>query len=120
MIQDLRCVKAMLENLKFDSNGLITTVVQSGHSGRVLMVAWMSKESLEQSLKIGETVFFSRSRNELWHKGATSGNVQTITKIEVDCDRDSLLITVNEAGVACHKGSESCFDSSLFFESKPE
>jgi phosphoribosyl-AMP cyclohydrolase len=110
----------MLEDLKYDSNGLITAVVQSSHSGRVLMVAWMSKESLQQSLETGETVFFSRSRNELWHKGATSGNVQTISKIEVDCDRDSLLITVNEAGVACHTGSESCFDSALLYESNPE
>jgi phosphoribosyl-AMP cyclohydrolase len=75
------------------------------------MVAWMNSESFRQTCLIGETVFFSRSRGELWHKGATSGNTQKVVSIEVDCDGDSLLVHVEEQGPACHSGTESCFDT---------
>lgn len=100
-----------VNSLKFDRSGLIPAVVQSSTSNKVLMVAWMNLESLARSLEIGETVFFSRSRGEFWHKGATSGNTQTIVSIDTDCDRDTLLIRVQEAGPACHTGAESCFEA---------
>ncbi len=100
-----------LQNLTFDSKGLIPAIIQNAETGRVIMFAWMNEESLRLSQKTGETVFYSRSRNELWHKGATSGNVQQIVSIEVDCDSDALLIQVKPSGPACHTGLESCFDS---------
>jgi phosphoribosyl-AMP cyclohydrolase len=80
----------------------------------------MSKDSLAKSIELGQTVFWSRSRNEIWHKGATSGNVQEIVEIEVDCDRDAILIRVNEAGPACHLGSESCFDTQTIFVARQD
>lgn len=101
----------ILIQLKFDSNGLIPTIVQSADSGRVLMLAWMNEESLALTVEKGETVFWSRSRQELWHKGATSGNTQKVVKLQSDCDGDTLLAIVHEAGPACHNGTESCFDT---------
>ena len=101
--------------LKFDANGLITAVVQSHDTKRVLMVAYMNAEALGLTLQKGETVFWSRSRGELWHKGATSGNTQKVRTIEVDCDADVLLIQVDEAGPACHNGTESCFDTRTIY-----
>ena len=101
--------------LKFDANGLICTVVQSADTNRVLMVAWMNRESLALSLERGETVFWSRSRGELWHKGATSGNTQRIVSLQADCDGDTLLAIVRENGPACHNGTESCFDTVELF-----
>lgn len=101
----------ILIQLKFDSNGLIPTIVQSADSGRVLMLAWMNEESLALTVEKGETVFWSRSRQELWHKGATSGNTQKVVKLQADCDGDTLLAIVHEAGPACHNGTESCFDT---------
>lgn len=103
-----------LSKLKFDENGLIPAIIQSSQSKRVLMMAWMNQESIAQSLELGETVFWSRSRQEFWHKGATSGNTQKIDSFEFDCDADALLIQVTEAGPACHTGLESCFDSGSF------
>lgn len=100
-----------LAAIKFDSAGLIPAIVQSATSKRVLMMAWMNAESIELSIERGETVFFSRSRQEIWHKGATSGATQSIKSIEFDCDADVLLIQVIENGPACHNGTESCFDS---------
>lgn len=99
--------------LKFNSDGLIPAIVQSAETGRVLMMAWMNIESIRLTQQQGETVFFSRSRQELWHKGATSGATQKIHSIEVDCDADTLLITVTEKSAACHTGAESCFDNGL-------
>jgi phosphoribosyl-AMP cyclohydrolase/phosphoribosyl-ATP pyrophosphohydrolase/phosphoribosyl-AMP cyclohydrolase len=101
----------ILSQLKFDSNGLIPTIVQSADSGRVLMLAWMNGESLALTVEKGETVFWSRSRQALWHKGATSGNTQKVVKLQADCDGDTLLAIVHEAGPACHNGTESCFDT---------
>ena len=107
--------KENIAALKFDSAGLIPAIVQSRESKRVLMMAWMNAESLALTLDRGETVFWSRTRQDLWHKGATSGNTQLVHSIEVDCDSDTLLILVSEAGPACHNGTESCFDTQTIY-----
>lgn len=98
-----------LERLKFDAQGLIPAVVQDRVTREVLMMAWMNAASLEQTLRTGETWFWSRSRQELWHKGATSGHTQRVTGIRFDCDGDTLLVEVEPAGPACHTGAVSCF-----------
>ena len=98
-----------MENLKFDANGLIPAIVQDSKTKDVLMMAWMNAESLQKTLESGETWFWSRSRQELWHKGGTSGNIQKIVEIRYDCDADTLLILVNPAGPVCHTGAQSCF-----------
>ncbi len=95
--------------LKWNSEGLIPAVVQDAETRQVLMVAWMDKTALEQTLEQGEAVFWSRSRRELWHKGATSGNTQQVVAIYVDCDEDVLLLLVRPKGPACHTGAVSCF-----------
>jgi phosphoribosyl-AMP cyclohydrolase len=97
------------ELLRFDAQGLIPTVVQHHATGEVLMVAWMSEASLQRTLEVGETVFYSRSRAELWHKGATSGNTQRVVDLRLDCDGDTLLALVEPEGPACHTGEHSCF-----------
>ncbi|BAN74442.1 MULTISPECIES: phosphoribosyl-AMP cyclohydrolase [Lacticaseibacillus] len=91
------------------ASGLITTVIQDAQTKQVLMVAYMNAESLEKTLTTGETWFWSRSRQMLWHKGETSGNIQKVQSIAVDCDADTLLISVLPAGPACHTGHTSCF-----------
>src|SRR3990172_6301370 len=96
-------------DLKFDDRGLITAAVQDAESGEVLMVAWMNADALRLTRASGETWFWSRSRSELWHKGATSGNVQKVVEVKVDCDADTLLVLVNPAGAACHTGERICF-----------
>jgi phosphoribosyl-AMP cyclohydrolase len=96
-------------DLKFDERGLITAVIQHARTQQVLMVAWMNADSLRLTQETGETHFWSRSRQELWHKGATSGNVQRVQEIRYDCDGDTLLLLVEPAGPACHTGEESCF-----------
>ncbi|MCO7124848.1 bifunctional phosphoribosyl-AMP cyclohydrolase/phosphoribosyl-ATP diphosphatase HisIE [Sporolactobacillus shoreicorticis] len=98
-----------IETLKFDHNGLIPAIVQDAQSKEILMMAYMNKESIAKSQESGETWFFSRERQELWHKGATSGNTQKIVDWSVDCDADALLVKVNPAGPACHTGKYSCF-----------
>lgn len=95
--------------LKFDDRGLIPAIVQDFDNGQVLMLAYMSKESLEKTLETGETWFWSRSRQELWHKGANSGNRQIVQEIRYDCDNDTLLLLVKQTGPACHTGHRSCF-----------
>lgn len=95
--------------LKFDERGLIPAVVQDAKTQEVLMVAWMDEEALRKTEETGEAHFWSRSREELWHKGATSGNVQRVQEIRVDCDADTLLVMVKPAGPACHTGEKSCF-----------
>jgi phosphoribosyl-AMP cyclohydrolase / phosphoribosyl-ATP pyrophosphohydrolase len=97
------------EHLKFDGNGLIPAIVQDAKSNEVLMMAYMNAESLALTISTGETHFWSRSRQELWHKGATSGNIQSVVDVRVDCDADTLLIRVKPAGPACHTGSQTCF-----------
>lgn len=102
-----------LEQLKFDTNGLIPAVVQDATTREVLTVAYMNEESLGKSLETRETWFYSRSRQELWHKGATSGNTQKIVEIKYDCDGDALVVLVEPAGPACHTGAVSCFSENL-------
>lgn len=98
-----------LPPLKWNDAGLIPAIVQDQATGQVLMMAWMNRESLQRTLSSGQTWFWSRSRGELWHKGATSGNTQTVTGLAYDCDGDTLLVQVQAAGPACHTGKQSCF-----------
>jgi phosphoribosyl-AMP cyclohydrolase len=95
--------------INYDQNGLIPTIVQQYDTGEVLMMAYMNAESLKLTQQTGQTWFWSRSRKELWNKGATSGNVQQVKKILADCDTDCLLIEVDSPGPACHTGNRSCF-----------
>ena len=97
------------QTLKFDANGLIPAIVQDATSGEVLMMAWMNKESVEKTLQTGKTHFFSRSRNKLWLKGESSGHLQHVRSVALDCDGDTLLIKVAQVGAACHDGYYSCF-----------
>ncbi len=96
-------------NLKYDANGLLPAVAQDATSGEVLMVAWMNAEAVRLTVESGEAHFWSRSRQELWRKGATSGNVLRVREVWVDCDGDTLLLKVDAAGPACHTGERSCF-----------
>ena len=98
-----------LEKIYFDEQGLVPTVVQDHATGDVLMVAWMNAESLARTLQTGETWFWSRSRKELWNKGASSGNRQRVVELRLDCDGDTLLVRVDRDGPACHTGEDSCF-----------
>ena len=103
-----------IDELKFNSHGLIPAVVVDAASKKVLTLAYMNRESLEISMKEGRTCFWSRSRQELWRKGETSGNVQHIVDITADCDRDALVVTVNKEGPACHLGTDSCFNDRVY------
>ncbi|MDI7743060.1 bifunctional phosphoribosyl-AMP cyclohydrolase/phosphoribosyl-ATP diphosphatase HisIE [Lysinibacillus fusiformis] len=103
----------MIEGLKFDDKGLITAVVQDAQSKEVLTVAYMNEESLQKTIETGETWFYSRSRQELWHKGETSGNTQKVISIKTDCDQDALVVEVLPVGPACHNGTTSCFTNSI-------
>ncbi len=100
---------SFLENLKFDANGLIPAIVQEKSTGRVLMMAWMNRASLEKTVATGKTHFWSRSRQKFWMKGETSGHTQAVREISFDCDGDTLLIQVDQIGAACHEGYKSCF-----------
>lgn len=94
---------------KYDERGLVPAIVQDADSGEVLMLAYMNDQALERTLATGQAHFWSRSRQELWHKGATSGNVQEVLDIRIDCDEDTLLLLVHPAGPACHTGNRTCF-----------
>lgn len=99
-----------LESIRFpESSGLLPAIVQDVATGEVLMLAWMNRESLEQTLATGKATFFSRSRGRLWTKGETSGHVQIVESIRIDCDADAILLAVQQQGVACHEGYRSCF-----------
>ena len=102
-----------IERVRFGSDGLIPAIVQDATSGQVLTLAWMNRESLERTIAEGRTWFWSRSRGELWNKGATSGNTQTVRSITLDCDQDALVVLVDQTGVACHTGAQSCFHEPL-------
>ncbi len=102
-------MQVAFSQIKFDANGLIPAIIQDAETNEVLMLAYMNRESLQLTLEKGETWFWSRSREELWHKGETSGNTQHVIEIRVDCDEDTLLILVHPAGPACHTGNRTCF-----------
>lgn len=102
-------IKLDLQSLEFDKKGLIPAIVQDYKTGEVLMFAYMNKESLSRSLKLGKTCFWSRSRKAYWVKGSTSGNYQLVKSISYDCDRDALLVKVRQIGFACHTGNRTCF-----------
>ena len=102
-----------MESLRFDERGLIPAIIQDAETGTVLMLAYMNRESLTLTLETGQTHFWSRSRNMIWHKGETSANVQDVLSVKYDCDSDALLVTVNQHGGACHTGEHSCFFNSL-------
>jgi phosphoribosyl-AMP cyclohydrolase len=95
--------------IKFDSRGLVTAVLQDANTGEVLMVAWMNQEALRLTRETGQAHFWSRSRQEIWHKGTTSGSFMNVREIWVDCDADTLLLKVDPTGPACHTGKWSCF-----------
>jgi phosphoribosyl-AMP cyclohydrolase len=99
-----------MEQLKFNDHGLIPAIVQDYQDGAVLMMAWMNRESIQRTLETGEAHYWSHSRGELWHKGATSGHIQKVKAFYYDCDADPLLLKVEQMGnVACHTGARSCF-----------
>ena len=101
--------ESILDGIRYDANGLIPAIVQDAKDGQVLMMAWMNRDSLRRTLEEGVTCFWSRSRKEFWVKGATSGNTQRVVRVTVDCDRDTLLVVVEQKGAACHTGKRSCF-----------
>jgi phosphoribosyl-AMP cyclohydrolase len=102
-------IKQILVKLKFNDQGLITAIAQDSRTKKVLMLAWMNLESIEKTIESGYATYFSRSRNEIWRKGETSGNLQKIIEITADCDFDCLLLSVEQVGNACHTGKENCF-----------
>ncbi|MFD1928395.1 bifunctional phosphoribosyl-AMP cyclohydrolase/phosphoribosyl-ATP diphosphatase HisIE [Sporosarcina siberiensis] len=108
-----------IENVLFDEKGLVPAIVQDDKTGKVLMLAYMNKESLLKTIETKETWFYSRSRQELWNKGATSGNRQIVKRLSLDCDNDSVLVQVTPMGPACHTGVETCFYNTKFEEETP-
>lgn len=102
-----------LQDIKFDEKGLVPAIVQDDSSGEVLMMAWMNADSLQRTIEDKTTWFWSRSRGELWNKGATSGNMQHVSSLSYDCDGDALLVRVHPDGPACHTGERTCFFRSL-------
>ena len=102
-----------LEKIKFNSEGLIPVIIQQFDTKEVLMLAWMNKESLEETIKTNKTCFWSRSRKKLWKKGETSGNIQEVKNIKIDSDNDTIIINVNSKGPACHTGKNSCFHNKI-------
>ena len=103
-----------LERIKWTTDGLVPAIAQDADSGRVLMMAWMNRESLQRTVECGEAVYWSRSRQQLWHKGETSGNTQKVRRIRLDCDADVLLLDIEQiGGIACHTGRQSCFFAEL-------
>ena len=98
-----------IDGIRWDERGLVPCIAQDAATGEVLMLAWMNAESLAETLRTGDVTYWSRSRGELWRKGATSGHVQRLVELRVDCDRDSLLLIVDQTGPACHTGRPSCF-----------
>jgi len=106
------------DKLKFNSDGLIPAIIQEAKTGRVLMMAWMNRASLEDTIKTGKTHFWSRSRQKYWMKGESSGHTQQVKDVSFDCDGDTLLIQVEQIGAACHEGYQSCFFRSVEADGK--
>ena len=105
--------RAVLDQVRFDANGLIPAIAQQHDTGEVLMLAWMNRESLSETLATGRVCYYSRSRQALWRKGETSGQAQHLKELRIDCDGDTLLLLVAQDGVACHTGRRSCFYRAL-------
>ncbi|MFM5888709.1 MAG: phosphoribosyl-AMP cyclohydrolase [Dolichospermum sp.] len=111
---DLANTTEMIENLKFNEQGLIPAIAQDYYDGTVLMMAWMNAESIVKTLATGEVHYWSRSRSQLWHKGATSGHIQKLKELFYDCDGDTILVKIDQVGdQACHTGARSCFFNSV-------
>jgi phosphoribosyl-AMP cyclohydrolase len=110
---------AVAARLKRDADGLVAAVVQQAGTGEVLMVGWMDDEALHRTLTTGRTTFWSRSRGEYWRKGDTSGHVQRVHEVRLDCDGDAVLVVVDQVGAACHTGDRSCFDADLLLRADP-
>lgn len=106
-------IEEALGAIAFDDRGLVPAVAQNASDGRVLMMAWMNKEAVRQTLSSGDVTYFSRSRNALWRKGETSGNTQRLVDFRIDCDGDTLLMIVDQTGPACHTGEATCFYRSV-------
>ncbi|MEK4201459.1 bifunctional phosphoribosyl-AMP cyclohydrolase/phosphoribosyl-ATP diphosphatase HisIE [Cytobacillus sp. FSL K6-0265] len=106
----------MIDQVQFNDQGLVPAIIQDSETKEVLTLAYMNKESLAKTIETGETWLFSRSRNELWHKGETSGHTQKVVEMKWDCDRDAILVQVLPNGVACHKGEVSCFHETIYTE----
>ena len=103
-------MSSWLDTVNWNSDGLVPAIAQDAQSGRILMMAWMNREALQLSAERGEAVYWSRSRNQLWHKGETSGHIQKLHEIRLDCDEDVIVLQVEQqGGIACHTGRESCF-----------
>ena len=115
--EDKETIGRLLDQLTFNNEGLIPAIAQQFDSGEVLMLAWMSPESIEATLKEERVVYWSRSRKKLWRKGETSGHVQTLMEFRWDCDNDAILLQVDQSGVACHTGRRNCFFNSVRDES---
>ena len=111
--EDKETIGRLLDQLTFNNEGLIPAIAQQFDSGEVLMLAWMSPESIEATLKEERVVYWSRSRRKLWRKGETSGHVQTLMEFRWDCDNDTILLQVDQSGVACHTGRRNCFFNSV-------
>ena len=111
--RDPTAFMSFYDKLKFDANGLIPAIIQDQKTGRVLMMAWMNRESLEKTVETGKTHFWSRSRQKFWMKGESSGHTQSVKDIAFDCDGDVLLLQVEPIGPACHEGYQSCFYRSI-------
>ena len=107
---------AVAARLKRDADGLVAAVVQQHGSGEVLMVGWMDDEALHRTLTTGRTTFWSRSRHQYWRKGDTSGHVQHVRQVRLDCDGDAVLVVVDQVGPACHTGTRSCFDADVLLD----
>lgn len=108
-MSDRPSADAVLSVLRFDPGGLVPAIAQQHDTGEVLMMAWMNREAVEETLATGRVCYFSRSRGRLWRKGETSGQVQRLHELRVDCDGDTILLLVDQQGVACHTGRRSCF-----------
>ncbi len=110
---------ALLAGISFDAAGLVPAIAQQHDTGQVLMLAWMNADSLRQTVETGRATYWSRSRNQLWAKGDTSGNIQYVREIRIDCDSDALLLMVDQTGPACHTGKQSCFDTAVIPVEQP-
>ncbi len=106
---DSEALERLLDAVRFDENGLVPAIAQQHDTGEVLMLAWMNREAVAETLESGRACYFSRSRGRLWRKGEQSGQIQTIIELQLDCDGDTILLRVDQKGVACHTGRRSCF-----------